>query len=293
MCRTPQTWRCGGPVVLLNAAEAWWVQGDQGEGASAAGILCGSGKALAFRQVEPTAMLVAEGDIAIRLVVTQATPYAFTAAVSASCPAGTYALWLHNGLGAAGWQQAGMGAIAAGPVWKADRFNVRDFGVKPEPAIRAAVAAAAANGGGVVLLPHRRSGPESNRNFGAGIAVYGHNFTVSDCDVLASDFGIYLVNAHHGQIIGNTICYGGGGYRIESSPGIVSEDNTVEGFGLTAIGNDIATFWSNACTYLYVANNRLRRMFGADHEMMTLDVDGGAYRGTASSGAWQPTHACC
>ena len=185
-----------------------------------------------------------------RLAVTQATSYALSAAIPASCPPGSYAPRTHNGLGAAGWQQAGMGAIAAGPVWKADRFNVRDFGVKPEPAIRAAVAAAAANCGGVVLLPHRRSGPESNRNFGAGIAVYGHNFTVSDCDVLASNFGIYLVNAHHVQIIGNTIFYGGGGYRIESSPGIVFEDNAVEGFGPTAIGNDSVTFWSNACTHL-------------------------------------------
>jgi hypothetical protein len=114
-------------------------------------------------------------------------------------------------------------------VWKADRFNVRDFGVKPEPAIRAAVAAAAANCGGVVLLPHRRSGPESNRNFGAGIAVYEHNFTFSNCDVLASDFGIYRVNAHHGQITGNPIRYGGRGYRIKSSREMVFEDNTVGG----------------------------------------------------------------
>ena len=97
-CRTPQTWRCGGPVVLLNAAEAWWVRGDQGEGASAAGILCGSRKALAFRQVEPTAMLVAEGDIPIRLAVTQATSYALSAAIPASCPPGSYAPRTHNGL---------------------------------------------------------------------------------------------------------------------------------------------------------------------------------------------------
>lgn len=160
---------------------------------------------------------------------------------------------------------------------------MRDFGVKPEPAIRAAVAAAAANCGGVVLLPHRRSGPESNRNFGADIAVYGHNFTVSDCDVLASNFGISLVNAHHGQIIGNTIRYGGGGYRIESSSEIVSEDNTVEGFGLTAIGNDIATFWSNACTHHYFAYNRLCQMFGANRKMIALDAGSGACRSTLAA----------
>jgi len=80
-----------------------------------------------------------------------------------------------------------------------------------------------------VFLPLGRSGPESNRNLGAGIAVYEHNFTFSNCDVLASDFGIYRVNAHHGQITGNLIRYGGRGYRIKSSREMAFEDNAVGG----------------------------------------------------------------
>lgn len=73
------------------------MRGDQAEGASAAAILCGSRKALAFRQVEPTAMLVAEGDIAIRLAVTQATSYALSAAIPASCPRAPMPLGLTTG----------------------------------------------------------------------------------------------------------------------------------------------------------------------------------------------------
>lgn len=362
--------------ILLNAADAWWSQGDQGESASVGGDVRIFGKALAFAGLEPSVMLRTGGNATIPLPVTQVTPYAVTASVPRTCPAGSFEMWIHNGLGGpAGWQLAGAIDVTSKPNWKTERFNVRDFGPKPEAAIRAALAKADENGGGVVYLPrgrygltqplvipdgvvlagesrelvslfwadfesppqslisgkrfglqdlslscqqhrhvvvidrdseeafiHRiriranchfmtehpgkpfrgRSGPESNRNLGAGIAIYGRNFAVTDCDVLASDFAIYLVNAHHGRITGNTFLYGGRGYRIESSREIVFENNTVEGFGLTAIGNDIATFWSNACTHLFFVNNTLRRMFGADREMMTLDAGGGAYLGTVA-----------
>lgn len=124
-----------------------------------------------------------------------------------------------------------------------------------------------------------RSGPQSNRGIGAGIAVHGKNFEIRDCDVLASDIALFVRDTRHGLVSGNTFLYGGRGYRIESSRELVFENNTVEGFDLTAIGNDIGTFWSNACTHIYFANNHLRRMFGADREMMTLDAGGGAYLG--------------
>jgi len=262
--------------------------------------------------------------------------------------------------------------VVAPVAWKTERFNVPDFGPRPEEAIVAAIAKAKENGGGVVYLPrgryglakpldipdgvvlageamelvslfwpdfetpplhlvrgntfglenlslycqnHRtvvliepksdgafvrnvriranchfmidipgepfrgRLGPKSNRDLGAGIAVHGRNFEIRDCDVLASDIALFLKDTRHGLVTGNTFLYGGRGYRIESCRELVFENNTVEGFGLTAIGNDIATFWSNACTNISFAKNRLRRMFGADREMMTLDAGGGAYLG--------------
>lgn len=360
--------------VLLNAPTAWWIQGDGGECAAPGGTARVFGHSLGFPDTaRPSAALRADDGTVVPLAVAEATPYALSLRLPPDAKPGRHRLWIHNGLGGpAGWRLAGPLDVAAPRVWKTERFNVRDFGPKPEEAILAALAKAKENGGGVVYLPrgrygltkpleipdgvvlagesrelvtifwpdfetpplhlvrggtfglenlslycqnHRsvvviepksdgafvrncriranchfmierpgepfrgRSGPKSNRDIGAGIAVYGKNFEIRDCDVLASDIALYLKNTSHGRVTGNTFLYGGRGYRIESSRELVFEDNTVEGFDLTAIGNDIATFWSNACTDIYFARNRLRRMFGADREMMTLDAGGGAYLG--------------
>lgn len=362
------------PAVLLNAPVPWWTQGDQGESASPGGTIRVFGHSLAFPgSGKPTAALRGDEGTVVPLEVTESTPYCFSLRIPADAKPGRQRLWIHNGLGGpAGWRLAGPIDLAAPRAWKTARFNVRDFGPKPEAAILAAIAKAKDNGGGIVYLPrgrygltkpldipdgvvlsgesqelvslfwpdfetpplhlvrgntfglenlslycqnHRsvvvidpksdgafvrnvrirancyfmiehadkpfrgRSGPKSNRDIGAGIAVYGKNFEIRDCDVLASDFALYLKDTRQGRVIGNTFLYGGRGYRIESSRELVFENNTVEGFDLTAIGNDIATFWSNACTHIYFAKNNLRRMFGADREMMTLDAGGGAYLG--------------
>jgi hypothetical protein len=362
------------PPVLLNAPTPWWMQGDQGESASPGGTVRVFGHSLAFPGLgKPTAALRGDDGTVVPLETTESTPYALALRLPADAKPGRQRLWIHNGLGGpAGWRLAGPLDVAAPRAWKTERFNVRDFGPKPEAAILAAIAKAKANGGGVVYLPrgrygltqpldipdgvvlsgeskelvslfwpdfetaphhlvrgntfglenlslycqnHRsvvvidpksdgafvrnvrirancyfmierpgepfrnRSGPKSNRDIGAGIAVYGKNFEIRDCDVLASDFALYLKGTRHGRVTGNTFLYGGRGYRIESSRELVFENNTIEGFDLTAIGNDIATFWSNACTHIYFAKNTLRRMFGADREMMTLDAGGGAYQG--------------
>ena len=66
-----------------------------------------------------------------------------------------------------------------------------------------------------------RSSPTSNRDIGAGIAVQGKNFEIRDCDVLASDFALFLKDTSQGRVIGNTFLYGGRGYRIESSRELV------------------------------------------------------------------------
>ena len=360
--------------VLLNAPAPWWIRGAAGEATSPGGTARVFGHSLQFAGAgTPTAALRATDGTLTPLTVTEATPYAVTLHVPATAATGTHALWVHNGLGGpAVWRRAGMLPVVPPAAWKADRFNVRDFGPKPEEAILAAIAKAKDNGGGVVYLPrgrygltkpleipdgvvlsgeskelvslfwpdfetpplhlvrgntfglenlslycqnHRsvvvidpksdgafvrnvrirancyfmierpgepfrdRSGPKSNRDIGAGIAVHGKNFEIRDCDVLASDIALFVRDTRHGLVTGNTFLYGGRGYRIESSRELVFENNTVEGFDLTAIGNDIATFWSNACTHIYFANNHLRRMFGADREMMTLDAGGGAYLG--------------
>jgi len=381
-CRVTRGDAASAPVVL-NAPVIWWIQGDAGETATPGGSVRVFGHSLLFpaaaqqATAKPAAALRADDGSVVPLTVTEATPYAITLQLPADVAAGPKRLWVHNGLGGpAGWRLAGTLAVAAPKPWKTDRFNVRDFGPKPEEAILAAIAKAKENGGGVISLPrgryglskpldmpdgvvlsgesrelvsifwpdfetpplhlirgnnfglenlslycqnHRtvisiepksdgafvrnvrirancyfmierpgepfrnRSGPKSNRDIGAGIAVHGKNFEIRDCDVLASDIALFVRDTRQGRVTGNTFLYGGRGYRIESSRELVFENNTVEGFDLTAIGNDIGTFWSNACTNLYFAKNTLRRMFGADREMMTLDAGGGAYMGTLAA----------
>jgi hypothetical protein len=376
-CRVKRGDAVSSPVGL-NAPVAWWMQGDAGETATPGGTVRVFGHSLSFQaSAKPAAALRGDDGVVVMLTVTESTPYALTVQLPADAKPGSHRLWVHNGLGGpAGWRLAGTLAVAAPKPWKTDRFNVRDFGPKPEEAILAAIAKAKANGGGVVSLPrgryglskpldipdgvvlsgesrelvsifwpdfetpplhlvrgnnfglenlslycqnHRtvvsiepksdgafvrnvrirancyfmierpgepfrdRSGPKSNRDIGAGIAVHGKNFEIRDCDVLASDIALFVRDTRQGRVTGNTFLYGGRGYRIESSRELVFENNTVEGFDLTAIGNDIGTFWSNACTNLYFAKNTLRRMFGADREMMTLDAGGGAYMGTLAN----------
>ena len=128
-----------------------------------------------------------------------------------------------------------------------------------------------------------RKGPATHSQCGAAFYLGGRNFEVTDCDIYASKHGVYVINARDGVIARNLIRYGGRGYTIESTERLIFEDNLVEGNNLLAIGNDIATFWRNACTHLYYANNRVRQMYGADREMMTLDAAGGAYIGTLAS----------
>lgn len=128
-----------------------------------------------------------------------------------------------------------------------------------------------------------RKGPASHKECGAAVLLRGSNFEITDCDIYASYYGVRVMKAKTGLIARNQIRYGGRGYSIENTERLIFEENLVEGNNLLAIGNDITTFWSNSCRYIYFANNRVRQMFGADREMMTLDAAGGAYFGTVAA----------
>jgi len=129
----------------------------------------------------------------------------------------------------------------------------------------------------------KRRGPSSHRECGAAVELRGRNFEVTDCDIYASNKGIRINRAKVGVVARNRIQYGGRGYNIENTDRLIFEDNIVEGNNLLAIGNDIATFWTNYCRHIYFAHNKLRQMFGADREMMTTDAAGGAYFGTLAA----------
>ncbi len=124
-----------------------------------------------------------------------------------------------------------------------------------------------------------RRGPASHRECGAAVMLRGRNFEITDCDIYASNYGVHIMKAKNGLIANNQIRYGGRGYSMENTDRLILENNLIEGNNLLAIGNDITTFWTNYCRHIYYARNRVRQMYGADREMMTLDAGSGAYFG--------------
>lgn len=130
-----------------------------------------------------------------------------------------------------------------------------------------------------------RKPPASHNDCGAAVMVRARNFEITDCDIYASNVALRVFFAKHGLVARNRFMYGGRGYTIENTDGLIYEDNTVCGNNLMAIGNDITTFWTSYCRNIYYARNKLQQMYGADREMMTLDAGGGAYFGKIASSA--------
>ncbi len=124
-----------------------------------------------------------------------------------------------------------------------------------------------------------RHGPASHTNCGAAVMVRARNFEITDCDIYASNLALRVHKGKFGLIARNRFQYGGRGYTIENTDGLIYEDNAVSGNHLLAIGNDLSTFWTAYCRNVYYARNRISDVYGADREMMTLDAAGGAYFG--------------
>lgn len=128
-----------------------------------------------------------------------------------------------------------------------------------------------------------RKGPASHTECGAAVMVRARNFEITDCDIYASNLALRVYKGKYGLIARNRFEYGGRGYTIENTDGLIYEDNVVRGNNLLAIGNDISTFWTAYCRNIYYARNRISDVYGADREMMTLDAGGGAYFGKLAS----------
>lgn len=129
----------------------------------------------------------------------------------------------------------------------------------------------------------KRHGPASHTQCGAAVLLRGHNYEVTDCDIYASNYAVRNMRAKVGVIARNRLAYGGRGYSIENVDRLIFEENTVEGNNLLSIGNDITNFWTNYCRNIYYARNKVRQMYGADREMVTLDGAGGAYLGKVAA----------
>ena len=162
------------PVILLNAPDPWWFQGDEGSAATQGGWLRIFGKCLATGS-DATVRLEPEKGAPVLLHPLSADDYAMRVDVPRSLAPGKYMIRIHNGAGGtAGWREAGTVEIQALREPGTKVFSVLDsYGpdavkemrkslikytqpVDRTEGIQAALAKAKANGGGVVYFPAGR-----------------------------------------------------------------------------------------------------------------------------------------
>jgi len=140
---------------LVNAPEAWWLQGDEGQRATPGGWLRAFGKCLGMA---PAAQLVLRGadGKTTAVKITENTCWALGGAVPADLKPGEYTTFVHNGQGGPmAWRAAGPITIIAPVAWKQEVFAIAPTaeGPEAEQAIREALKQARENGGGIVQLP--------------------------------------------------------------------------------------------------------------------------------------------
>ncbi|NLO74765.1 MAG: hypothetical protein GX100_11750, partial [candidate division WS1 bacterium] len=166
-------------VILLNAPQVWWCQGDWGGEASPGGWLRVFGRCLSLG--EATLALRQPGQKATLLKLKQQDTWSLAADLPATLPAGEYEVWVHNGKGGpSGWAQGGTVRIAAHPpVWGDRVFNVVDYGAIPDDDLddslpfRQALDAAANHGSGLVYFPGGRFYVEGRFDIPSRVLVKG------------------------------------------------------------------------------------------------------------------------
>jgi len=147
-------------TVILNRADARWVQGDLGPQSSPGGWARVFGTCIGLGDKKPIATLVGENGREQQAPVSQADAYSLTLVLAESLPEGEYEVRVHNGYGGKfGWSEALPLTVRKRVAWSATVFNVKDFGARgtgdkdDTEAIRRALAEAERNGGGIVFVP--------------------------------------------------------------------------------------------------------------------------------------------
>lgn len=150
---------------LVNAPDAWWIQGDQVKSTTPGSRFSVFGKCLSFGGAK--IMLKNEAGKMLPLPIIEQDMWHIEAELGDEA-AGSYDVFIHNGLGGKlGWKEAGKLVVKEKKAWPEKVFNVVDYGAKPNfdpgrsrldqtndsPAFQQALNAAGENGGGVVLVP--------------------------------------------------------------------------------------------------------------------------------------------
>ncbi len=115
--------------TLLNEPDPWWLQGDEGEAATAGGWLRVLGKSLAggapADKPRVLARLEPEGGPAVVLTAAAADGFSLRFDLPGDLPQGTYRVRIHNGSGGeAAWSTVGPLRIVPRPKLPAEVFDV-------------------------------------------------------------------------------------------------------------------------------------------------------------------------
>jgi hypothetical protein len=137
---------------LVNAPEAWWVQGDEGQRATPGGWLRVFGKCLGMAPGAQVVLCSPDGMSSWSVKVTEATCWAVGGAVPADIKPGDYEVSVHNGWGGeTAWGSAGTFTVIPPVAWK-DKVFIVPSGGDTDKAIHEALGQAQENGGGIVHL---------------------------------------------------------------------------------------------------------------------------------------------
>jgi hypothetical protein len=155
-----------GPTRLVNAPQAWFTEGDQGDSASPGGLLTVAGTNLVIPGATPQAVLVQGGAVAAHLTLAAARAsggYALDWTIPQGTAPGVYELWLHNGRGGPGaWvryssfdtKPVTSVTIASPVVWPSAIVDVsKQAGATDDERFTAAIATLKTGGGGVLRVP--------------------------------------------------------------------------------------------------------------------------------------------
>ena len=238
-CLVPANWKPGiyacrirdgrnhSEPVFLNAAKAWWTQGDHGETATSGGWIRLVGVCLNINSSDSKTL---KGRVQLRdsdghliaLLLESIDPFDIKARVPEKIAPGTYQVWVHNGFGGElGWSKAGETRIVNAGIQPSLEFNVKILGLET------ALQRARENGGGIVYFPSGEyeirdaiEVPENTVLRGEGIdkaVVYWKDLEkIPEALLFGKAFSIENLSLYCQNMYKNVIKVDGGNFRMDS-----------------------------------------------------------------------------
>ncbi len=188
--------------IKVNTPDAWWLQGDNGKEATPGGWLRILGRCIGYKS-KASVELRGDGRM-ITLRSAEADLYSCKALLPKNIAAGTYSVYLKNGLDPV---PVNAGEIRIAPkksFWKEKVFNIADYGAKPNDlmddsrAINAALADIVKNKGGILYIPRGRFGIQGELKLPPHTLLRGAGMTLTQLYWMDMDFpdGSLITGTH-------------------------------------------------------------------------------------------------